>query len=144
MRLRTLLVTTAIIAVVVTSSASAQTATSKSRARKGSKATTRAPSPYRYLRKPTTRSSLPPAPPIPFRASRRGTASPGSAYAGMIGMDDSDRGDHSGRSVPFYSVVRGKVEAGPRPSAASSGAPSASAKPPENPQKDPFKMPGAH
>ena len=58
----------------------------------------------------------------------------------MIGIDDSGRGDHSGRPVPFYSAVRGSAEAAPRPSAANSIA--SSAKPPENPQKDPYKLPG--
>jgi hypothetical protein len=59
----------------------------------------------------------------------------------MIGMEKSGRRDLSGHPVGFYAAVRGKPHIGAshpsasRPTAASSA-------PRENPQRNPYKMPG--
>ena len=138
MRLPTLFVSTAVLAAVTVSVASAQTPAPKT-----SKDTTPpAPSPSRssYAEKKTSRSNLPAPPTVPLRPSRRGaTASRAAAGSGMIGIDQTGRRDQAGRKVRFYATVRGKVPVGPRASAMKD-APTPT--PPQNPQKEPYKRPG--
>jgi hypothetical protein len=145
MKVRTFLVTTAILAVATASDASAQTATSKSSTRSNSTATTRLQSrpmsTSTYQRKKTSRSFLPPPPPVPTRSSRRALPR-NSAGPAQRGKDETGRKDQAGKPVIFYPVVRGETPAGGgiRPSASKPNPPVGKAH--ENAQKDPYKMPG--
>lgn len=139
MRIRRLLVATAVIAAATAQTASAQATPSRARSQRESTAIRRGASRLTYQGKRSSRSHLPPPPPVPLRSSRGGT-SRRSAGLGMIGMEETGRNDQAGKSVPFYPTVRGKVPQGVRHSAARGATPTV--KPRENPQKNPYKMPG--
>jgi hypothetical protein len=136
MRIRSLLATTALIAVATSTTASAQSAAPRSKVQKRSTAASRVNVGSGYLRTPTTRSAIPPAPPVPYRASRRLASSHRSDFDGMMGTDNSGRTDHSGHPVRFYSPVRGQPTTGAREFAAKSNV--TPPKPRENPQKVQF------
>lgn len=141
MRLRTLLVTTAILAATAPG-VSAQTGPSSPVTPKNdSTAMSRPRSGPAALRKKANRSALPPPPTVPLRPSRHAVSSSrAAAGTGMVGMDTSGRKDKAGRQVGFYPTVRGRVPVGTKESALGNRGSSA---PRENPQKNPYKMPGS-
>jgi len=139
MKLRTLLVSTALIAAATAPLATAQSTGSVSRTKK-------APPPIATSRPKTSharkwaRRYLPPPPPPPMVSTRSAgrRASRDSSPFGSLVKDPTGRIDKSGRPVAFYPSVRSMNGAG-RQASATREAKSAAIQ--ENPQKDPYKSP---
>jgi len=139
MKIRTLLVSAALIAATTAPTATAQSTGSTSRTRKAPPPIATARSKTAYSRQ-KARRYLPPPPPPPAVSTRFSSrsASRGSSPYGSFVTDPSGRIDKSGRPIGFYPVTRSDKATGTQASAIRQDG---AAKPRQNPQQDPYKNP---